>query len=279
MHLAACNKGLTKWCWWCKLRREVIMCIRALYSLPIGCVLFHLQTSKHGRTCNLPSPWTEHLARLSFLNVQYPCTDFAAHRLSGMIRCLSKESLSEAHGPILAYLSCRKMEERHRLLRKGVISFHSPLHPYPQSCHWEKSNPASPAGSEPQATSERFCPAPWGWTAWGWAVIAWRTEVNIWGQMYDETIRAFFPRSSQTCWEIFSMSKIRHFEKNPKISCWAVSSASVFSDSEPKWQIAFGFLLLHFKEEQSKKMQIAQETEFPWEIIFFSFSGQCVPCG
>ena len=265
MHLAVCNKGLIGWCWWCKLRREVIMCIRALYSLPIGCVLFHLQTSKHGRRYILPSSWTEHLARLSSLSVQYSCTDFAAHRLSGVTCHLSKESLFEAQGPILAYLSCKKTEERHRLSRKGVVSFHSPLHPYPQSwSHGEMSNSASPAGSEPQGTSDHFCPAPWGWTAQGWAVIDWWIEVNIWGQMYEEPTGAFIPRSSQTSWEIFSMFKIRHFlEKKTKISCWAVSSASVFPDSEPEWQIAFGFLLLHFKEEQSKKMQIAQETEFP----------------
>lgn len=211
------------------------MCVSALYSLPIGCGLFHLQTSKHGRRYILPSSWTEHLARPSLLSVQYPCTDFAAHRLSGVRHHPSMESLFEAQRPILACLSCKKMEERHRVLRKGVVFFHSPLHPSPQSwSRGEKSNPTSLVGSEPRGTSKRFCPAPWGWTARGWAVITWWIEVNIWGQVYEEPTGAFIARLSQTCWEIFSMFKMLHFKKIPKISCRAVSSASVFSDPEPK---------------------------------------------
>lgn len=54
MHLAVCNKEQAEWCGWCKLRREEIMSIRALYSLPTGCVLFQLQTSKHGRRYTMP---------------------------------------------------------------------------------------------------------------------------------------------------------------------------------------------------------------------------------
>lgn len=153
-----------------------------------------------------------------------------------------------------------------RLLRKGVASFDSPLHPYPQSwSHWEKANPASPGGSDPQGTSEHFCPAPWGWAARGWAAITSPVEVNTWGQMCEEPTGAFISRLSQIYWKIFQNMPLGGKKRNPILGSF-FSSASVFS--EPKWQIAFGYSLFHFKEEQSKKMQSAQDTDFPWEIFF-----------
>lgn len=108
MHLAVYNKEMIEWCWWCKLRKEVIMCIRALYSPLTGCVLFHLQTSKHSRRYILPCPWAECLARLSLQSIQYSCTDCAAHRLPGVTCHLSKDSLFETMGPVLDYLTCGK---------------------------------------------------------------------------------------------------------------------------------------------------------------------------
>lgn len=156
MHPAVYHKGLTEWCWWCKFKREVIMCISAFRSLPIGCFLFRLKTRKYGRRYIWPGSWAEHLASLSLPNVQYLCTVFAAHRLSGLTAISQRRAYLK---PIQAYLSCKKME-------RGTGSWENEVPPKSQTQHLMKV-------LSHHDTRKHFCPAPEGWTARGWAVIAW----------------------------------------------------------------------------------------------------------
>lgn len=166
------------------------------------------------------------------------------------------------HGACPGLLDLRKK----RLLRKGVASFDSPLHPYPQSwSHWEKANPASPGGSDPQGTSEHFCLAPWGWAARGWAAIALSIEVNTWGQMCEEPTGAFVSRLSQIFWKIFQNMPLG---EKKEIPYWAVSFPlpQCFLNQNDKLLLDILYFIL--RKNRAKKMQSAQDTDFPWEIFF-----------
>lgn len=187
------------------------MCISAFHSLPIGCVLFHLQIGKHGRRYTWPGCWAEHLARLSLLSMQYLCTDFAAHRLSGLTAISQRRAYLK---PIQTYLSCKKNGERHRLLRKW-----SPC---------EKSNPASHEGSEPPGHQKALLSCTRGED---------RTELgsnrlmnggkcmipDVWG-----TDWSLHPKvKPNSLWNIFHFQNTSHWEKK-KITLGSFLCLSVF---------------------------------------------------
>lgn len=68
---------------------------------------------------------------------------------------------------------------------------------------------------------------------------------------------------------ILHVQNLVFWKEKKKISCWAVSSASVFSDSKPNWQIAFGFFCCILRKWEQKYAHCTRKW-VPMRGIFFS---------